>query len=68
MASQLSERVQQICSGPVFLDQRDKEEQQCSPGNIQVDMDAVFGRDPQEVCLARTQEEKESFVARKPSF
>jgi len=32
-------------------------EQQCSPGNVQVYVDAVFGRDPEEVCLAGAREE-----------
>ena len=39
-------------SGPVGF-----KEQQCSPGNVQVYVDAVFGRDPQEVRLAGARKE-----------
>lgn len=40
-------------------------EQQCSPGNVQVHMDTVFGRDPQEVCLARTRGDARKFSCKK---
>lgn len=32
-------------------------EQQHSPGNVQVHVDAVFGRDPQEICLQGKEKE-----------
>lgn len=39
-------------AGPVGF-----KEQQCSPGNVQVHVDAVFGRDPQEICLQGKEKE-----------